>query len=115
MVFDLIAWLFKCPNFPQILLLTCVLWDLFLFLFFKIYLFIYYMEVHCSCLQTLQKRASYLITDGWEPPCGCWDLNSGPLKEQSVFLTTEPSLQPPCFVLFVGFWCFVFETESDVG
>jgi hypothetical protein len=41
-----------------------------------------------------QKRASDLITDGCEPPCGCWDLNSGPLEEQSVLLTTEPSLQP---------------------
>jgi len=29
------------------------------------------------------------------PPCGCWELNSGPLEEQLVFLTTEPSLQPP--------------------
>ena len=45
-----------------------------------------------------QKRASDLITDGCEPPCGCWDLNSGPSEEQSVLLTTEPSLQPPtCF------------------
>ena len=29
-----------------------------------------------------------------EPPCGCWELNSGSLEEQSVLLTTEPSLQP---------------------
>jgi hypothetical protein len=42
-----------------------------------------------------QNRASDLITNGCEPPCGCWDLNSGPSEEQSVFLTTEPSLQPP--------------------
>jgi hypothetical protein len=34
------------------------------------------------------------ITDGCEPPCGCWKLNSGSLEEQSVFLTPEPSLQP---------------------
>jgi len=34
------------------------------------------------------------ITDGCEPPCGCWELNSGPLEEQPVLLTTEPSLQP---------------------
>jgi hypothetical protein len=34
------------------------------------------------------------ITDGCEPPCGCWELNSGPLEEQSVLLTTEPSFQP---------------------
>jgi hypothetical protein len=29
---------------------------------------------------------------GEEPPCGCCELNSGPLEEQSVLLTTEPSL-----------------------
>jgi hypothetical protein len=45
------------------------------------------MEVHCSCLQTHQKRASDLVTDGCEPPCGCWELNSGPLEEQSGTLT----------------------------
>jgi hypothetical protein len=33
--------------------------------------------------------------DGCEPPCGCWDLNSGPSEEQSALLTTEPSRQPP--------------------
>jgi hypothetical protein len=32
--------------------------------------------------------------DGCEPPCGCWDLNSGPSEEQSALLTTEPSRQP---------------------
>jgi hypothetical protein len=59
-----------------------------------IYLFICCMQVHCSCLQTLQKRASDLITDGCEPPWGCWALNSGPLEKSSVLLTAEPSLQP---------------------
>jgi hypothetical protein len=39
------------------------------------------------------------VTDGCEPPCGCWDLNSGPLEEQSVLLTTEPT-QQPCNVHF---------------
>jgi hypothetical protein len=38
--------------------------------------------------------ASDLIMDGCEPPCGCWDLNSGPSEEQSVLLTAELSLQP---------------------
>ena len=60
--------------------------------FFKIYLFI-------ICKYTVavfrhQKRASDLVTDGCEPPCGCWDLNSGPLEEQSALLTAEPSFQP---------------------
>jgi hypothetical protein len=39
-----------------------------------------------------------LITDGCESPCGCWELNSGPLVKQSVLLTTEPSLQPRFFI-----------------
>jgi len=55
-------------------------------------LFIVFYMRHCSCLQTHQKRALDPITDGWEPPCGCWELNSGPLEEQSVLLTTETSL-----------------------
>ena len=31
--------------------------------------------------------------DGCEPPCVCWDLNSGSLEEQSVLLTAKPPLQ----------------------
>jgi len=56
--------------------------------------------MHCSCLQTHQKRALDPITDGCEPPCGCWELNSGPLEEQSVLLTAEPSLQPNMQIYF---------------
>ena len=41
-----------------------------------------------------QKRAPDPITDGCEPSCGCWELNSGPLEEQAMLLTSEPSLQP---------------------
>ena len=47
--------------------------------------------MHCGCLQTHQKWASNPITDDCEPPCGCWDLNSGSL---TVLLTTESSLRP---------------------
>ena len=39
------------------------------------------------------KRASNPITDGYEPPCHCRELNSGPLEVQSVLLTAEPALQ----------------------
>ncbi|KAM7326927.1 hypothetical protein ACRRTK_013294 [Alexandromys fortis] len=51
------------------------------------------------CIATGQKRAPGIITDGCEPPCGCWELNSGPLEEQSVLLTSEPSLQPLFVIL----------------
>jgi hypothetical protein len=54
--------------------------------------------IHCSYFQTHQKGASDLITGGCEPPCGCWDLNLGPLEEQSVLLPAEPSLQPYLFI-----------------
>jgi hypothetical protein len=50
-------------------------------------LFILCIWVNCSC------------TDGCERPCGCWNLNTGPLQELSVLLTTEPSLQPWFFCL----------------
>ena len=46
------------------------------------------------CIPAGQKRAPDLITDGCEPPCGCRELNSGPLEEQAMLLTAEPSLQP---------------------
>jgi hypothetical protein len=58
-------------------------------------------HTHFRCLQTHQKKASGTITDGCEPPCGYWELNSGPLEEQSVLLTAEPSLQ---LFLKIGNW-----------
>jgi hypothetical protein len=51
---------------------------------------------------THQKRASDSTTDGCEPPCGCWELNSGSLEEQSVLLTTEPLFQPLFFSLMIA-------------
>jgi hypothetical protein len=46
-----------------------------------------------------QKRAPDFIIDGYEAPCGFWELNSGPLGKQPVLLTAEPSLQPNKVVL----------------
>jgi hypothetical protein len=51
------------------------------------------------------------VTDGCEPPCGCWDLNSGPLEEQSVLLTAEPSNQPPHSV-FLNSSCLAGSSNS---
>jgi hypothetical protein len=49
---------------------------------------------------------------GCEPPCGCWDLNSGPLEEQSVLLPAEPSCQHLVsdfsLFLFFLFVCFLY-------
>ena len=67
----------------------------FFFSFFKIYLFIFVYTVLPVYMSAGQKREPDLITDVCEPPCGCWELNSGLLEEQSVLLSSEPSLQSP--------------------
>ena len=71
----------------------------FIFIFFKDFIYLLCIESLPPCMPAGQ-RAPDLITDGCEPPCGCWELNSGPLEEQSVLLTAEPSLQP-CKVLLL--------------
>ena len=60
----------------------------------KLFFNFMYMSTLSACMPPCQKRASDPITDGCEPPCGRWELNSGPLEEQAVLLTIEPSLQP---------------------
>jgi hypothetical protein len=79
-----------------------------------------YMSALSACTLEYQKKVSGHIIDGCGPPCGCWELNLGPLKDQIVFLTAEPSLQPlPLFVCFlIVVFCFLgclfvclFETE----
>jgi hypothetical protein len=68
-----------------------IVWQTFFFLpaFFFFLRFIYLSKY---AVATFKKKV--LITDGCEPLCGCWDLNSGPSEEQSVLLTVEPPLQP---------------------
>jgi hypothetical protein len=73
-------------------------------LFLKDFVYVMYM-VHCCCLQTHQKGASDPITDGCEPPCDCWELNSGPQEEESVLLISEPFLQPFFGSFKTGSYC----------
>jgi len=62
------------------LLLFCFFFFLF---FFKIYLF--YVYEYTVAVLRHQKRTSGPITDACEPPCGCWELNSGPLESELDF------------------------------
>jgi hypothetical protein len=55
--------------------------------------------------------------DSFEVPCVYWELNSDPLEEQPVLLTTEQSLQPLklfsflyFLFYFVLFFFWFFET-----
>ncbi|KAM7334462.1 hypothetical protein ACRRTK_007782 [Alexandromys fortis] len=65
-------------------------WDDLHHLFF----FYYVYNILSVYMPAGQKRAPDPIIDGCEPPCVCWELNSGPLEEQAMLLTSEPSLQP---------------------
>lgn len=61
----------------------------------KIYLFMY-MSTICmyTCVKEesiRQRRASDPTIDGCESPLGCWQLDSGPLKEQLVLLWSHLS------------------------
>ena len=72
---------------------------MFVFVFFVVvfnfFRFVFYLSEYAAVIFRHTRRdQSDLITDGCEPPCGCWQLNSGRLEEQSVLLTAEPSLQP---------------------
>ena len=71
-------------------------------LVYLLHLFIYFMYTSTlsADIPAYQKRAWNPITDGCEPPCRCWELNSGPLEEQSELLTSEPSLKPPSLSVY---------------
>jgi hypothetical protein len=57
--------------------------------FFKIY---YIYSILPACM-TAGQRVPDLITDAYDPPCACWELNLGPLEEQPMLLTSVQSLQ----------------------
>jgi hypothetical protein len=66
---------------------------LFFFFFLNIYLFVI-CKYTVAVFRHSRRGHQIFVTDGCELPCGCWDLNSGPLEEQSALLTSEPSHQP---------------------
>ena len=49
--------------------------------FFKDFIYVY--EYTEAVFRHIRKRASDPVIDGCELPCNRWELNSGPLKEQS--------------------------------
>jgi hypothetical protein len=67
--------------------------------FFLKFIYLLYVSTLLLSSDTPEEQVADLIMVGCEPPCGCWDSNSGPLEEQSVLLTAEPSLQPDQWLL----------------
>lgn len=54
-----------------------------------------------------------VFTDGYEPPCGCWEWNLYPLEEQPVPLATDPSLQTPSKCFFDAQQTLLEEGEKE--
>ena len=73
---------------------------------FQKFLLLLCIWVYCSYLQTHQKRAPDYIADGWNLPCGCWELNSGPLEEQSMLWVISPAPEQVFFFFFLSFFWF---------
>jgi hypothetical protein len=107
--------------------LWLILVSLFFFFFFFKDLFILNMWTYCHCFQTHQKRASDPITDGCEPPCGCWELNSGSLERAVsalncwvispalilVSYTRRAELFQGCFSCRMAGWPILQEKHDD--
>jgi hypothetical protein len=85
------------PNLSSTPEELCYVMLCYVMLCYVMYVFIYLMNMSTlsACTSAGQKKSSEHITDGCKPPCDCWELNSGPLVEQAVLLSTEPSLPPP--------------------
>ena len=50
------------------------------------------------------------VIDSSEQPCGCWELNPGPLEEHAVLLTSEQDLQLPS----ISFLRFIYVLYMNV-
>jgi hypothetical protein len=61
----------------------------------------------CTCLVSMEASrvvgsTGTGVTDGCELPCGCWELNLGPLQEQPGYLAANPPPQyQVCKILWV--------------
>ena len=71
-------------------------------------------HVYVSCLWKLEGAVSSPetgVTDICKFPCRSWELNLGPSKEESVLLTTGPSLQ--LLLLLFGFYIYLLIGVQD--
>jgi hypothetical protein len=81
-------------------------WIDFFFFFFKIHLFIIckYSVVVFRRTRRGRQVSLWMVVSHH---VGCWDLNSGPLEEQSVLLTAEPSHQPRFLSFHWLLWIYI--------
>jgi hypothetical protein len=76
------------------------------------------MSIHHVCAMPSEARRGCLspgtgVANSCELPCGWQELNPGPLQEQVVLLTAEPSPQPLFnFLKFYYIYSFMYESVS---
>lgn len=56
--------------------------------------YVHVPQAFSACGGQRSQKSWTRVTDVCEQPCGCGELNSGPLQEQQVFLSAEPLLKP---------------------
>ena len=64
----------------------------------------YLHHMHAPCLWRPEEGTGYpgtVVTEGCEPPCGCWEMNAVPLEDQLV-LSPEPLPSPWGWILKVA-------------
>jgi hypothetical protein len=95
--------------------------SIFFFLFFfKIYLFII-CKYTVAVFRHTRRGHQISVTGGCEPPCGCWDLNFGPLEEQLGALTpwaispAPASIFTEVFVNISQFLSWAFLHHLSIG
>jgi hypothetical protein len=101
-----------------------IFFPLFFFFFFVFFLFISGIFFKISYLFYLHWCFSYIcegvrcpgtgVTDSCELPCGCWELNPGPLEDHLVLLVAKPSLQPKNFLMQESVTCNISLTVYSI-
>lgn len=78
-------------------------------LFFYVFIF-FFIYSTCNILSAGQKKASDILIDGCDPPCGCREFHSSPLEDHAMFLTAHTSICPSPAVF--SLYLFVFSRQG---
>jgi hypothetical protein len=76
-----------------------VFWPLFLFCVYGCFTCMHVcLPSVCSACECQRREGDLLDAleldyNCCEPPCGCWEINAGPLEERAVVFITEPSFR----------------------
>lgn len=66
------------------------------------WMYVRHMCAWCLWMSDYVTYARTRVMGGCEPTCRYWELNLGPLKEQQILLTIQPSLQSLILKFFLA-------------